>query len=126
MTKRSLTRRELIGKAAVAGVAIGLGGLIIGCESEKKPAAAPTPPKADKKPAAPAKPAGNACDDVSKLTDAEKSGRTGLKYTSVTPKPDQDCANCNFYKDASPCGTCTLIKGPIAAKGWCSAWVKKA
>ncbi len=122
MTKRSLTRRELIEKAAIAGVAIGLGGLIIGCESDKKPVAAPTP--TDKKPAD-AKPAANACDDVSSLSEAEKKGREGLKYASVSPKPEQDCANCNFYKTGSPCGTCTLVKGPIAEKGWCSAWVKK-
>ena len=47
-------------------------------------------------------------------------------YASKTAKPDQDCANCNFFKTGSPCGTCTLVKGPIAAEGWCSAWVKKA
>ena len=123
MTKRSLTRREIIEKAAVAGVALGLSGLIIGCEADPKPVASPTPTPPAEKPAAPA---GNACEDVSALTEPEKKGREGLMYVSKTAKPDQDCAGCNFFKTGAPCGTCTLVKGPIAAEGWCSAWVKKA
>ena len=41
----------------------------------------------------------------------------------------QNCANCSLYqggaKDAV--GGCPLFAGKqVAAKGWCSAWVKKA
>ena len=43
--------------------------------------------------------------------------------------PSQDCANCQLYQgkagDAS--GPCPLFGGKqVMAKGWCSAWVKKA
>lgn len=46
-----------------------------------------------------------------------------------TYKPGSACANCNFFK-APPTqeyGPCMLFpKNSVAAKGWCSAWVKKA
>lgn len=39
-----------------------------------------------------------------------------------------DCANCNFYKSSSAAeGTCMALGNRlVSAKGWCSAWVKKA
>jgi hypothetical protein len=43
--------------------------------------------------------------------------------------PDQDCANCTLYqgKAGSSEGPCQIFAGKlVAAKGWCSAWVKKA
>ncbi len=38
------------------------------------------------------------------------------------------CANCNFYKSSNANeGTCMALGNRlVAAKGWCSAWVKKA
>ncbi len=42
---------------------------------------------------------------------------------------NQTCSNCNFYKGqaAGPWGPCDIFGGrEVAAKGWCSAWVKKA
>lgn len=41
----------------------------------------------------------------------------------------QDCANCQLYqgKAGDPSGPCPLFGGKsVPAKGWCSAWVKKA
>jgi hypothetical protein len=41
---------------------------------------------------------------------------------------DQLCSNCNFYKAKAtdPWGPCDIFAGrEVAAKGWCSAWVKK-
>ena len=51
-------------------------------------------------------------DDASKVTDsAHKAGST--------------CANCQFFTAAT--GACQLFPGySVAAKGWCSAWAKKA
>ena len=46
------------------------------------------------------------------------------KYAS-----DQTCANCQLYqgKPADAAGPCTLYPNKsVAAKGWCSGWVKKA
>jgi len=43
--------------------------------------------------------------------------------------PGQTCANCNLYSPDGdkPTGGCGLFYGKdVAAKGWCSAWEKKA
>jgi hypothetical protein len=43
-------------------------------------------------------------------------------------KAGSQCANCNLYKGAKgqAFGPCTIFpKNTVAAKGWCSAWVKK-
>ena len=41
----------------------------------------------------------------------------------------QTCVNCQLYqgKPADAAGPCTLFQNKlVAARGWCSAWVKKA
>ncbi|PZO66112.1 MAG: High potential iron-sulfur protein [Pseudoxanthomonas suwonensis] len=41
----------------------------------------------------------------------------------------QTCANCQFYQGAQDkaYGPCTLFpRNAVAAKGWCSAWARKA
>lgn len=41
----------------------------------------------------------------------------------------QLCSNCNFYKAGAgaPWGPCDIFAGrEVNAKGWCTAWVKKA
>jgi hypothetical protein len=43
--------------------------------------------------------------------------------------PGQDCGNCSFYqgKAADPYAPCPMFAGKqVAAKGWCSAYNKKA
>ncbi len=40
-------------------------------------------------------------------------------------KPGSHCANCQFFTASS--GACSLFPGfSVAAKGWCTAWAKKA
>ena len=44
-------------------------------------------------------------------------------------KPGSVCANCQFYTGTADAarGPCTLFPNySVAAKGWCSAWAKKA
>lgn len=44
-------------------------------------------------------------------------------------KPGSDCANCNFYKGVAgqAYGPCLMFpQNTVSAKGWCSAWAKKA
>jgi hypothetical protein len=44
-------------------------------------------------------------------------------------KAGSHCANCNFYKGAKgeAYGPCQIFpQHSVAAKGWCSAWAKKA
>lgn len=46
-----------------------------------------------------------------------------VKHASF--KPGSTCANCQFFTATT--GACTLFPGhSVAAKGWCSAWAKKA
>jgi hypothetical protein len=44
--------------------------------------------------------------------------------------PSQVCSGCQFYdqsKASGQLGPCSIFGGrPVAAKGWCSAYVKKA
>ncbi len=62
-----------------------------------------------------------------------------LAYVEDTTKVDakkypkhantQQCNNCQLYtgKPADSAGGCGIFAGKqVAAKGWCSAWVKKA
>ena len=63
---------------------------------------------------------------------------SALGYVADTTKADkakfpkhtneQMCSNCQLYSGkADGVGPCTLFGGKnVAAKGWCSAWVKKA
>lgn len=44
-------------------------------------------------------------------------------------QPGQSCATCQLFqaKAAEPWGACPLFGArQVAAKGWCSAWVKRA
>jgi len=50
-----------------------------------------------------------------------------LQYKTVSDKPDQNCANCQFYTAGSGgTGKCQLFtQGLVAEKGWCMSWTKK-
>jgi len=51
----------------------------------------------------------------------------GLKHPAF--KPGSNCTNCTFYKGAAGAATgpCQLFpQHSVVAKGWCSAWAKKA
>jgi hypothetical protein len=73
--------------------------------------------------------------DLPKLPMTDTSAKA-LSYTENAAavkhpahKAGSDCANCNFYKGAkgTAYGPCQLFpKNSVAAKGWCSAWAKKA
>ena len=68
------------------------------------------------------------CNDLTGLTESEINARTNLNYVDVTPKPGQVCDNCAFWAEgatATACGTCTVVKGPIAPKGYCITWAAK-
>jgi hypothetical protein len=69
----------------------------------------------------PAEPQAVALGYVSDATKANKA-----KYPQYAA--GQDCATCMQYqgKAGDATGGCTLFGGrSVAAKGWCSAWVKK-
>ena len=70
----------------------------------------------------------DSCQDVSALSDAEKTGRTALQYVDKSPHADKFCSACNFWQppgDPAQCGACQLVKGPIHPKGFCTAFAAK-
>ncbi len=68
------------------------------------------------------------CTDTTGLSPAEVEQRESAEYTDESPHERKKCDNCNWYKVASPqgsCGGCTLLKGPIHPKGYCTLWAEK-
>ncbi len=74
--------------------------------------------------------AARAADDDKLITELEEMKVTvgALQYVNESAKPDQDCANCQFFTATSGGrGKCQLfMKGVVSEKGWCMSWVKKA
>jgi hypothetical protein len=104
-TDRS-TRRDFLRNVAAAGALIPAAALL-GC-GKKAPV----------------------CDGDAQLTglsDADKSARKALKYVDATPEAAKNCANCLQYVAGAPdsCGTCKVLKGPVAPAGYCSTWAAK-
>ena len=102
ITGRFLTRRSLL---LDAGTAVALLGTL-GC---------------DKAPAS--------CNDVSGLSDEQRSGRNALGYEDATPQPGKACAKCAQYVAApaiSECGKCKVLAGPVHPNGYCRAYVVKS
>ena len=106
-------------------------------EPAPAPAAAPmAEPASAAEPAAPAAPATSA---KMPLVDAKDPQALALGYVSDAAQADKTkyknfvagshCANCALFQgQASDTeGGCPLFPGKhVAAKGWCSAWTKKA
>ncbi|MGF7129161.1 hypothetical protein P3T40_000628 [Paraburkholderia sp. EB58] len=76
--------------------------------------------------------------DPAKVTEADPTAQA-LGYKQDATQVDkakyakyaagQDCGNCSFYqgKGADPWGGCPMFAGKqVSAKGWCSAYNKKA
>jgi len=48
-----------------------------------------------------------------------------LKYVAHSKEEGKNCENCKFWtppEGEAICGGCTLIKGPINPKGYCTSW----
>ena len=73
------------------------------------------------------------------MVDEKAGNAVALGYVADAAKVDKakqpkyvagaSCANCQLYqgKAGSPSGPCPIFPGKqVAAKGWCSAYVKKA
>lgn len=105
MRDRELTRRAALKSLTVLPLAAGL---LSACGKKTEP---------------------DSCNDVSKLSDGEKTSRTALQYTDKAPSADKQCHLCNFWQapgDPVQCGGCQLVKGPIHPKGYCTAFAPKA
>jgi hypothetical protein len=68
------------------------------------------------------------CDDLSKLTDAEKAQRTALGYIEKSTQEGKSCTTCQQHvvpAKETDCGTCKVVPGPINPNGYCNVWVQK-
>lgn len=122
-----MTRRELLVKTAAAGaITLGAGAFLAACEPKKSGDGAAGPG------AAADGAADKSCNDpqdLAALSEAEIKQRQALQYVDASPKPEQNCANCQLYVEPASgkfCGGCNVLKGPVNPDGWCTAWVKKA
>lgn len=63
------------------------------------------------------------CDDASQLSTPDQLRRTSVEYTSTSPD-SETCASCEFFAsaDPGPCGTCSLVPGPIDPGARCNLW----
>lgn len=110
------SRRHVLTSVLQAGaLVVGAGALLSACKDGGAGKAA-----------APVAPTGAATCDAAKLPRPAQAQRQALKYVDQTPIPAKNCANCKLYKPGKPCNGCTLIKGPVEAQGYCTAWVAKA
>lgn len=105
--EKQMNRKQFLQKLFVVGV----GALAVGTRDARAQDAA-------KEDAA----AKDPCADTSGLTDMERKMRNDtLKYVSKSPDPKKECDNCKFWQPPT-CGTCQLVKGPIAPEGYCISW----
>jgi hypothetical protein len=66
------------------------------------------------------------CEGSADLSAADIVARRAIKYVDDSPQTDKICANCRFFKQpaaGATCGGCEIVKGPIAADGYCNTWV---
>lgn len=126
--RKGVSRRGFIQKLSALGLAgFGASAILAGCGSDDSSSgdagasgAGSSTASADLK-----------CDDVSGLTPDERDRRAAqidaLNYVEQTEKPNQNCANCQFYQqpgEGEDCGGCTLFPGPVNPNGWCTTWVQ--
>lgn len=116
MSEDTLSRRTFIHRVGVWTALAASSGMILqacGGDSDSD----------DKKSAAALK-----CDDLSKLTDAEKAQRTALGYVEKSVQEGKSCTTCQQHvaaADEADCGTCKVVPGPINPNGYCNVWVQK-
>lgn len=129
MLKKQYDRRQFFRQAGfygLAGVAT-ISGLVIqsGCGAEEE---------AEKLAAQPhnaisaARAVADPCNDLSTLTKDQLVTRETFKYETKASDATKLCQSCNFWQPSTkgePCGTCTLVKGPIHPLGSCMSWVEK-
>jgi len=127
MSKDNISRKDFLKRLGFMGaLSVGGSAIITACGGGENKEAAESGETGmeSQSQAAAAQP----CSDLSGLTDQEKQTRTQFQYVHETTKPDQHCQNCALFQAPegdSPCGSCTLVKGPINPNGWCTAWSPK-
>ncbi len=124
MSHGKLTRRGFLNVAAGSITTLTVGYLLTGCQPKEGAGGG-----AEAAPAAPANAKVADCTDVSGLSEADKATRTGLQYVDKAADPSKHCNKCVLYSEpvgGSACGGCSVVKGPIAPEGSCTAFAPKA
>ena len=112
-----LDRRAFLERAMMIGLAAGAAGVVAACDGGgARKGGAPAAKKSK----------GGACSDLSALKPADLKVREQLAYVEVSKVQGKNCLNCGLFQAKKPCNGCTVIKGPIAEKGYCTAWAPKA
>lgn len=137
MKVSKITRKKFLANAGMFSLSAVVGGTwLSSCASPsgqpEQESATDIPaqdPESNTSDAAPMGSETEACNDLSGLSEQEVSQREQLQYVAQSPKEEQICANCQFWQpsedEATACGGCQLIKGPIHPNGWCQTWSPK-
>jgi hypothetical protein len=119
ITENEVTRQNFLKYGAAVGAGLGM---VYLAACKKK---ADDEEELAEEPAA----AGGECSDASALPPEDQQLRENmvgqLQYVEQSTVAGKNCLNCQFYIEGSPCGGCTLIKGPIAPEGYCNSWAAK-
>jgi hypothetical protein len=100
----SLTRRTVLARAVLLPLATTLSGALSACSREPS------------------------CNDTSGLSPDDVRTRTELAvYVERSPDPAKRCDRCVQFVAgaANACGTCKVVKGPIAPGGTCKLFAPK-
>lgn len=65
------------------------------------------------------------CAESVSLSISQRANRTALSYVDISENLVETCANCQYFAHAennAMCGSCTVVSGPIAPEGYCTAW----
>lgn len=112
----TLSRRALLRRVALLGAGTGASWLLAACGRSSASSSAEGGTGEGES---------VACAEDGQVSGADAATRRALSYVDESPRPDQRCANCRFFKqpagDAS-CGRCEIVSGPIAPGGYCTAW----
>jgi len=127
MSQKELSRRTFLTRASALGlVAVGSGAILSACGGGD--AGSDAPAAAAPEAAAPEAAKADACSDLTGLTDDDLKMRETLQYVEETPDATKTCVGCQLYTDpveGAGCGGCQIIKGPIAANGYCVSWAAR-
>ncbi len=117
-------RRAFLARLLPLGALVVLGPGISACRGETTPP--PQPGSASTLPQT--GPVASECAGYETLTPRDLNVRQTLQYVDVSSYPEKQCQNCQLYKaphSGSPCGGCTLFRGPVAPTGYCVSWVQQ-
>jgi len=103
MNENRLSRRSFLGMTLLGCLSLGGVSFLASCQNKTDP-----------------------CADVSGLTEQERQTRVSNGYVGKSTVEGKLCSNCSLFITGKPCGTCSLVKGPINVDGYCTAWIARA